>query len=452
MKVIMIGASHGGHQSALELLDKYPDADVTIYEKGDFISFLSCGMQLFLEDKVSGVDDVRNFKPEDIEKRGGKVKPQHEVLTFDADKKEITVKNLATDEVFTDTYDKLILSSGVTPAALPVPGADKANVFFMRGRAWALKIKEKMTDPTVKNVVVIGSGYIGVEAAEVFAKAGKHVTIVDMIDNVLGNYLDSELTGILAPVFEKNGVDLALGKQITGFAGGDAVTGVETTTGTIDADLVIVAAGVTPNTAWLKGLVDLEPKGQIKVDDYLRTSAKDVYAVGDAILPLNIASGQHSPVALASTARREARYVVRNLTAENPTEKFRGVLGTSALSVFGYNFAMTGLNDFSAARSNVTLTGAFFEDTLRPSFVKNDGNTEVYVKLNYDADSHKLLGGQVMSTYDVTAHINTLALAITTGLTLEALAEADFFFQPGFDRQWSLLNLAAQAALGETKF
>lgn len=273
-----------------------------------------------------------------------------------------------------------------------------------------------------------------------------------MIDDVLGNYLDKELTDILAPVFKKNNIDLALGETISAFTGDTAVTGVETANGVIDADLVIVAAGVTPNTTWLKGLVDLEPRGQIKVDAYLRTSAPDVYAVGDAILPLSIASGKHAPVALASSARREARYVIRNIDKATPTETFRGVLGTSALSVFDYKFAMTGLNNFTAERSGVSVTGSFFTDTLRPTFVTNDGNTDVYVKLNFDADSHKILGGQVMSTYDVTAHINTLALAITTGLTLEDLAEADFFFQPGFDRQWSLLNLAAQAALGETKF
>jgi len=452
MKVIIVGASHGGHQSALEILDIYEGADVTIYEKGDFVSFLSCGMQLYLEDKVTQVDDVRNFKPEDIEKRGGKVKSQHEVLTFDADKKEVTIKNLATGELLVDTYDKLILASGVTPAALPVPNADLENIFFMRGRAWALQIKDKLSDDKVKNVVVIGSGYIGVEAAEVFAKAGKNVTIIDMIDNVLGNYLDQEMTDILAPVFKENGVNLELGAQIKGFVGEKQVTGVEHQNGVVDADLVIVAAGVTPNTSWLEGLVDLEERGQIKVDEYLRTSAKDVYAVGDAILPLNVASQKHAPVALATTARREARYVVRNLTKDQPTEKFQGVLGTSALAVFGYNLAMTGLNEFSASRSEVQIKGNFYKDTLRPTFVKNDGNTEVYVKLNFDEKSHKILGGQVLSTYDITAHINTLALAIKTGLTLEDLAEADFFFQPGFDRQWSLLNLAAQSVLGETKF
>ncbi|MDR1605783.1 MAG: FAD-dependent oxidoreductase [Streptococcaceae bacterium] len=452
MKVIIVGASHGGHQSALELLDKDQDVEVTIYEKGDFVSFLSCGMQLFLEDKVTGVDDVRNFRPEDLTSRGVKVKSQHEVTHFDAAKKEVIVKNLVTGEIKTDRYDKLILSSGVTPAALSVAGADKGNIFFMRGRAWALKLKEKMSDPTVQRVVVIGSGYIGVEAAEVFAKAGKQVTIVDMIDRLLGNYLDKEMTDILTPVVETNGIALTLGETITGFTGDDAVTGVETQNSVLPADLVIVAAGVTPNTAWLEGLVDLTPHGQIQVDEYLRTSAPDVYAVGDAILPLNIASGRPAPAALASTARREARYVVRHLDSASPTEKFRGVLGTSALAVFDYKFAMTGLNDFSAARSGVTVTGSFFEDTLRPSFVKNDGNATVYVKLNFDAATHRILGGQVMSTYDVTAQINVLALAITTGLTLEDLAEADFFFQPGFDRQWSLLNLAAQAALGETKF
>lgn len=451
MKIIIIGASHGGHESALEFLDKEPNAHVTIYEKGDFISFLSCGMQLFLEDKVSSVDDVRNFRPEDIEKRGGKVKPGHEVIAIHADKHEVRVKELATGKIFTDSYDKLILSSGVTPAPIPVPGNDLKNIFFMRGRDWALKIKEKLLNPNVKHVVVIGAGYIGIEAAEVFAKAGKEVTVVDFIDRVLGNYLDHELTDIISGHLKEKGVSLATGEKITQFSGTDSVTAVVTEKQEIPADLVIVAAGIKPNTAWLKDTLALEPSGHIRISDKFETSLPDVYAVGDAVLPKSLATGKAVPIALATAARREARYVVHHILGKK-SAPFVGLLGTSALSVFDYKFAMTGVNAFNAERSSVKISESFYQDTLRPAFVKNDGNTKVYVKLNYEPETKRILGGQVLSTYDVTAQINALALAITNKMTLEDLAEADFFFQPGFDRQWSLLNLAAKHALGEENF
>lgn len=451
MKIIIIGASHGGHESAIELLDKEPQAEVTIYEKGDFVSFLSCGMQLYLEDKVSGVDDVRNFRPEAIETKGGKVKSGHEVTAINADKHEVTVKELATGKTFTDSYDKLILSSGVTPAPIPVPGNDLDNIFFMRGRDWALKIKEKLTDPAIKNVSVIGAGYIGIEAAEVFVKAGKNVTVIDFIDRALGNYLDCELTDILETHLKENSMTLATGEKITQFAGSSKVTAVITEKQTIPADLVIIAAGVKPNTDWLKGTLELEPSGHIKISDKFETTLPDVYAVGDAILPKSLAIGKPVPIALATAARREARYVVHQILGKNDVS-FAGLLGTSALSVFDYKFAMTGVNTFNAKRSGVKIGESFYQDTLRPDFVKNDGNVEVFVKLNYDPETKRILGGQVLSTYDVTAQINALALAITNKMTLEELAEADFFFQPGFDRQWSLLNLAAKHALGEAPF
>ena len=166
-KVIIVGASHGGHESAIELLDKYDDVDVTIYEAGDFISFMSCGMQLFLENKVTAEDDVRNFAPEDIEKKGGHVYANHEVTAVHPDKKTVTVKDLTNDSEEEVSYDKLILSSGVTPKVLPVPGSDLKNIYLMRGRDWASKLKAATTDPAIKNVAIIGAGYIGTEACNI---------------------------------------------------------------------------------------------------------------------------------------------------------------------------------------------------------------------------------------------------------------------------------------------
>lgn len=450
-KVIIVGASHGGHESAIELLDKYDDVDVTIYEAGDFISFMSCGMQLFLENKVTAEDDVRNFAPEDVEKKGGHVYANHEVTAIHPDKKIVTVKDLTNNSEEEVNYDKLILSSGVTPKVLPVPGNDLKNIYLMRGRDWASKLKTATTDPAIKNVVIVGAGYIGTEASEVFAKAGKHVTLMDMIDRPLGTYLNPELLDVLEPAF-KDHMDLKMGVKIEGFNGTDKVESVKTDKGDVPADLVVVSAGVTPNTTWLKGTVDLDQRGWIKTDPYLRTNVKDVYAIGDAILPLSIPAGKPMPIALATTARREAQYLVDHLFEAKPDKAFKGVIGASALSVFDYHFATTGLNQFLAKRNDVPFKTSFYEDSMRPTYIPEKDNPKVYVSLTFNPYNHQILGGAVLSKYDITAQGNVLALAISHKMTLEDLAEQDFFFQPGFDRQWSLLNLAAQHALGLAKF
>ncbi|CAH1850221.1 FAD-dependent oxidoreductase [Convivina praedatoris] len=450
MKVVIVGASHGGHESAVELLSRYEGNDVTVYEEGDFISFMSCGMQLYLEDQVTDRDEVRNFSPEQVESLGGKVLTNHKVTAIDVNAHKVTVKDTTTGEVKEDCYDKLILSSGVTPATLPVAGSDLNNVYLMRGRDWATKIYAKAHDEQVKNVVVVGAGYIGVEAAEVFNKAGKKVTIIDMINRPLGNYLDDELADKVTATLIKHGVDLKLGHSVQAFEGQGQVSSVKSDDGqAIPADLVIVAAGVKPNTKWLENTVALDKRGFIKTDSYLRTSAKDVFAIGDAILPLFTPAGQPAPIALASTARREARYLVENITMEQPSRAFPGVNGSSALTVFEYKLATTGVNAHNAAMLNLNVATSVYEATLRPKFVK-DGNPAVTVKLTFNPESHIIMGGQFLSEADVTAHANTIALAIKAHMTLEDLAEADFFFQPGFDRQWSLVNLAAQVALGET--
>lgn len=450
-KVIIVGASHGGHESAIELLDKYNDVDVTIYEAGDFISFMSCGMQLFLENKVTAEDEVRNFAPEDIEKKGGHVYANHKVTAIHPDKKTVTVKDLTNNSEEEVAYDKLILSCGVTPKVLPVPGNNLKNIYLMRGRDWASKLKAAVNDSNIKNVAIVGAGYIGTEASEVFAKAGKHVTLMDMIERPLGTYLNSELLDVLEPTF-KNHMDLMMGVKIEGFNGKDKVQSVKTDKGDVPADLVVVSAGVTPNTDWLKGVVDLDQRGWIKTDPYLRTNVKDVYAIGDAILPLSIPAGKPMPIALATTARREAQYLVDHLLENKPDKAFKGVVGASALSVFDYHFATAGLNQFSAKRNCIAFKTSFYEDSMRPAYIPAKDNPKVYISLTFNPYNHQILGGAILSKYDITAQSNVLALAISHKMRLEDLAEQDFFFQPGFDRQWSSINLAAQHALGLAKF
>ena len=450
-KVIIVGASHGGHQSILELLSRYGEnVDITLFEAGDYVSFMSCGMELYLEDQVTDVNDVRNFRPENFPQPNVHILNNHEVKAIHADQKTVTVTSILDKSTKEYEYDKLILSSGVKPNSLPVPGTDLENVYLMRGYDWATRIKDKLTDPAIKNVAVIGAGYIGIEAAEAFQKAGKEVTLLDVIDRPLGTYLDPEMTDILTEHLKEKGIKVVTGAKITAFTGEQQVAAIQTADEEIATDLVIQAAGVKANTEWLKGVVDLDDRGWIVTDEYLQTNLPDVYAVGDATLAYSIPARSKMPIALATVARREARYVVKHLFEDTP---FGGVVGSSALSVFDYHFAASGLNSFTAEKAGVAIRTAYYEDTIRPKYVPEEyGNTKVSIQLFFDPMTHQVLGGAVLSTYDVTAQGNVLALAIQQKLTIEDLAEADFFFQPGFDRQWNMINLAAQQALGEEPF
>ena len=453
-KVIIVGASHGGHQSILELLSRYGEnVDITLFEAGDYVSFMSCGMELYLEDQVTDVNDVRNFRPENFPQPNVHILNNHEVKAIHADQKTVTVTSILDKSTKEYEYDKLILSSGVKPNSLPVPGTDLENVYLMRGYDWATRIKDKLTDPAIKNVAVIGAGYIGIEAAEAFQKAGKEVTLLDVIDRPLGTYLDPEMTDILTEHLKEKGIKIVTGAKITAFTGEQQVAAIQTADEEIATDLVIQAAGVKANTEWLKGVVDLDDRGWIVTDEYLQTNLPDVYAVGDATLAYSIPARSKMPIALATVARREARYVVKHLFEDTPSQPFGGVVGSSALSVFDYHFAASGLNSFTAEKAGVAIRTAYYEDTIRHKYVPEEyGNTKVSIQLFFDPMTHQVLGGAVLSTYDVTAQGNVLALAIQQKLTIEDLAEADFFFQPGFDRQWNMINLAAQQALGEEPF
>lgn len=450
MKVIVVGSSHGGYETVEGLLRQDSDTEIQWYEKGDFLSFLSCGMQLYLEGKVKKVNSVSYATPEEMEKKGVSVFLQQEITKIDPEKHEVEVVNHVDNETRTEKYDKLVLSAGAVPTQIPVDGSDLQNIYAMRGRDWAMKLKAKTVDPNVNNVVVVGSGYIGNEATEVFAKAGMNVTVIDILPRVLGTYLDPEFTDILAKNMEEHGVKIAAGESVKKFIGKDGkVTQVETDKGTYDADLVIEAAGVRPNTKWLRGVLQLNDDGTIATDDYMQTSQKDIFAVGDATHIKFLPNDGEAHISLATNARRQGRIGAENL--EKPTRKFPGISGSSALTVFDYKFASTGIKDATAKAYNANVKSAYVTDTYRPKFVPEDENATVYFKLTYNADNHQVVGAQIMSKADVTADINAISVAIQAKMTIEDLEYADFFFQPGFDRPWNIINVAAQKAVDQEK-
>lgn len=405
---------------------------------------------MYLEGVVKDVNSIRYMTAEEMEKRGVRVFTNTEITKVMPDQHEVEVLDHISGQTRKESYDKLILSPGANPFILPVPGHELKNIETMRGRQDTIDLKLHSVDPDIQNVVVVGGGYIGIEAAEAFAMAGKNVTVVDIITRPLGVYLDQDFTDILEKEMTDNGMHLAMEEKVVEFIG-DAgkVTKVVTDKGEYPAELVVMSAGVRPNTAWLKDAVEMYPNGMIKTDEYMRTSAEDVFAVGDATLIKYNPGNTEVNIALATNARRQGRYAAKNLVeANNP---FPGVQGSSALRVFDYKFASTGLNDQMADRLKIETKSVLLDQDTLMDFIPADRKERMLFKLVYDPATHEILGGQIMSKEDLTANINAISIAIQTKFTIEQLAYADFFFQPEFDTPWNLLNMAGLKALEQEK-
>lgn len=401
---------------------------------------------MYLEGVVKDVNSIRYMTAEEMEQRGVRVFTNTEITKVVPDKHEVEVLDHISGQTRTESYDKLILSPGANPFILPVPGHELKNIETMRGRQDTIDLRIHSVDPDIQNVVVVGGGYIGIEAAEAFAKAGKNVTVVDIITRPLGVYLDQSFTDILEKEMTENGITLAMEEKVMEFVGEDGkVKKVVTDKGEYPAEMVVMSAGVRPNTAWLKDAVAMHPNGMIKTDEYMRTSAEDVFAVGDATLIQYNPGKTEVNISLATNARRQGRYAVKNLVdAKFP---FPGVQGSSALRVFNYKFASTGLNDQMASRLGIKTQSVLLDQATLMDFVPENMKERMLFKLVYDPATHEILGAQVMSKKDLTANINAISIAIQTKFTIDQLAYADFFFQPEFDTPWNLLNMAGLKAL-----
>lgn len=442
MKIAVVGCTHAGTSAVKTILNDHPEAEVTVYERNDNVSFLSCGIALYIGEVVNEAEELFYSNPKELEEMGANLHMEHNVLDIDFDKKTLKVQNLLTQEVFEDTYDKLVLTTGSWPIEPPIPGIEAENVLLCKNYRQAQEIFARKQD--AQKVVIVGAGYIGIELVEAFNETGKDVTLIDGLDRILNKYLDPEFTDVLEADLENRGVKLALNQVVEKIEADDngQVKAVHTKEGSYEADLVIMAVGFRPNAELVKDKLDTLPNGAIKVNEYMQTSDPDVYAGGDNVAVHYNPNGEHAYIPLATNAVRMGTLIGKNIL--EPKVKYRGTQGTSGLYLFGYNIGSTGVNVNSAPHFGLNVDSVLFEDYYRPEFMPT--NEKILMKLVYDKDTKVILGGQVMSKYDVTQSANTLSLAVQNKMTIEDLAYVDFFFQPHFDRPWNYLNLLAQKA------
>lgn len=443
MKIIVVGCTHAGTAAVVNLKEIHPDSQITIYEKNDNISFLSCGIALNVGKVIEDTKSLFYNSPENLANLGVVTNMKHEVLDIDFDKKVVKVKNLLTEQIFEDNYDKLVLTLGSWPIVPRFEGGELNNIELCKNYDHAITIIEKSKN--AKNVIVIGAGYIGVELVEAFEMQGKNVTLIDAENRIMAKYLDKEFTDIAEKEFSDRGVKLVLGEKVQKFNGENGnVTEVVTEHGTYKGDLVVLCIGFAPNTKIVKEKLDTLPNGAIIIDEYMRTSREDVFAAGDCCVVRYNPAGDKRYIPLATNAVRMGTLVAKNI--EKPTLKYMGTQGTSGIKIYDQNIASTGLTEEVAkATTSMNVKSVAVIDNYRPEFMPTF--EPATVKLVFDADTRRVIGGQIISKIDLTQYMNTLSVVIQNNMTVEELAMTDFFFQPHFNKPWSLLNTVALKAL-----
>lgn len=441
MKIAVIGCTHAGTAALVNAAKLYPDAEITVYERNDNISFLSCGIALYVGGVVQDPQGLFYSSPEELASLGVKTKMRHDVLAVDVNAKKLTVKNMDTEDTFDDSFDKLIVTTGSWPIIPPIEGIEQENILLCKNFYHSNTIIEKAKD--AKNIVVVGAGYIGVELVEAFELQGKNVTLIDSMDRILNRYLDEEFTSVAEKSFTDKGVTLALGQTVNKFEGVDGkVSKVVTTAGEYEADLVILCIGFKPNTGLLKGQLDMLDNGAIIIDEHMQTSNPDVFAAGDSCAVIYNPTGEARYIPLATNAVRMGTIAARNL--QEPRAKYIGTQATSGIKIYENCIAASGLTEDSAKDAGLKVKSVLVKENYRPEFMPT--YEEAMLKVVYEEESRRVVGAQILSKADLTQSMNTMSVVIQNKMTIDELAFVDFFFQPHFNKPWNLLNTAGLSA------
>ena len=445
MKVVIVGCTHAGTIAATQILSAHPDAEVVIYERNDNISFLSCGIAVYLSGEVGNPDAMFYSSPEQLEKMGATVKVKHNVLSVDPSTKTVEVEDQESGNLTVDYYDKLIITTGSWPKIPPVTGLENPNLYLCKTYYHAKKLFKIAKQS--KKVVIVGGGYIGVELVEAYLRQGRDVTLIDSSDQMLIKYFDRQYSDRIGKVFKDHHAHLELGQRVTGFLDNNkgGVT-VATNKGKVyDGDVAIMCVGFQPNSGLVKGKVELHPDGTIKTNEYMQTSDPDIYAAGDVTSVHFNPTDTDRYIPLATNAVRQGTIAGVNVFGNKM--KYMGTQSTTGLHLFGNTMVCTGLTYHKAKEFGIDADSITIEDNYRPEFMPT--TTPVVMTLVWEKKTRRILGAQFMSKHDVSQSANLVSVCIQNRNSIDFLAYVDTLFQPNFDRPFNYVNLLGQAAVAK---
>ncbi len=425
MRLVIIGAVAAGTSAAAKARRNSEELEIAIYEKDKYISYSGCGMPYYIGGEVENVDELTPRDPAFFKsKYNVDIFTGHEVLNIDSNERQVTVKNLLTDEIFTDIYDRLIIATGAKSVIPPIKGADNVNVFALRNINDMNRIKDYINTNDPKRAVIVGTGFIGLEVCENLKRLGIDVVMVEKLMQVTPG-LDSDMAVYVKEHLQDNGVKVFTGITVNEITSNSVILsdGVK-----INADMILLSTGVRPDTSFAKQAgIELGIAGSIKVDSKMRTNIPDIYACGDCIEQFSVINGKPLYRPLGSTANKTGRIAGDSATG-GPLE-FRGILGTSIFRIFELSVAQTGLSEREAVEQGYNVAVCHNIKPNKPEYL---GGKELVIKGIADKDNGRLLGVQIVGYEGVDKRIDVFATAITFKAKAEDLFHLDLAYAPPY--------------------
>ncbi len=443
MKVIIVGGVAGGASTAARLRRLDEKADITVYERGEQVSYANCGLPYHIGGVIPKRESLLVQTPGKLRLiLNINVKILSEVTDINTQEKTVTIKDLKTGEEFQQSWDKLVLSPGGSPIRPPVPGDDHAKIFTLQTVSNMDNIK-RIVDNRAKNALVLGGGFIGVEIAENLRERGLLVHLVERGEQILP-FLDKEMTNDLEGHMTRNGVRLYMANSIKAYHDNKGKINCELQNGeNITVDFVVNAVGVKPNiTLAQKAGLEIGKLGGIKVDQFMRTSNPDIYAAGDAVEVKDLITGQATLLPLAGPASRQGRCIANHICGQETS--FNAVQGSSVLKVFDMTAAATGANEKRLKAADIAYEKIYIHPAGHANYYP--GTSAMQFKLLFSADDGKVLGAQIIGFDGVDKRIDVLAVAIRAGLTVYDLEELELAYAPPYGSAKDPVNMAGFVA------
>ena len=448
MKVVIIGGVAGGATAAARIRRLDENADIVVFEKTGYISYANCGLPYYIGGVIEDEAELTLQTPASFWQRFRiDMRVNHEVIKIDSDRKTVEVRNLISGDVFEESYDKLLISTGASPVKPELPGMDDDRFLSLRTVEDTFKIRKYVDDNKPKSAVIIGGGFIGVEVAENLREMGMDVTIVQRPDQLM-NPFDRDMASFIHGEMRRHGVELKLGRNVEGFERSDVGkenSGYEMIKVLLDdgsfinTDMVVMAIGVVPDSRIAKEAgLETGIKGSIVVNDRMETSKPNIYAVGDAVEVKHFITGQKALISLAGPANKQGRIAADNICGGDSV--FKGSQGSSVIKIFDMTAASTGINEKTAKAQGIDYDKVYLAPMSHAGYYP--GGSIMSMKVIFEKGTYKLLGAQITGYEGVDKRIDVLATAMHAGLSALCLKDLDLAYAPPYSSAKDPVNMA----------
>jgi NADPH-dependent 2,4-dienoyl-CoA reductase/sulfur reductase-like enzyme len=437
-KLVIIGGVAAGTSAAAKARRVNPDLDITLYTDDEYISYAGCGLPYFIGGKIASREKLLARSVADFAAQNIRVKTLMRAEEINPETEKVVIRNLQTQLIFEDNYDRLIITTGARPIVPPLERNNLDGIFTLRTIHDSLRIKAFLSQHRPQKAVVIGGGYIGLEMVENLIEYGCQITLIEKASHIVPN-MDADMAQILTQYLESRGVEIRTGETITGFRGNKSVTGIYTDKGEIRADFVLLSIGVQPNSEIAAAAgIERGIKNAIRVNAKMETNKMNIYAAGDCATTSHIVSEKDVYIPMGTTANKQGRVAGENAGGGNAS--FNGVLGTGIARVMEMEISRTGLCESECQALGINYISRRIKSRTAAHYCPVSG--EIHLKLIVNQSNNRLIGAQIVGFAGAAMRIDMLATAITVGATVEDLIDMDLAYSPPFSPVWDPVLIA----------